>query len=553
MASSENSKVSDSSPMPKSEKMESRLIINVSPKLKINICKPLIPLKIALTLWFTASMGMTAYITLFFKQRGLTLEEISFMYLIGNLSQFVFNTACGVISDKIRRPICMTVLSMLIAGALASSFTFIPKVSETIEENQSFSSVNCGKTDYDQIGINRTCDISLQVISCEEMCSQACCKDASLDKLKLIDKFVNISESSFSNGSEYDFDWCMRGSKTVLFTNDTRTLCRVYQKTCAMACDGYETADADRKTRVLFLIAIAILFLTFDENVFRFLDILANYMSNAYDAEYGRQIFWSNIGALTGPSLVALIIQQASVSEEVANYESSLYFYAAVALLTIATVCTLNVSQSKPNQEMSKAAIKLFRNIDFLFFVSVLFVLGGTWGFLMSYHNLFLSDIGTPIYMMGLLDTFSGICGLPVLVSGKWLTDKIGHTNVFTLALLGYFFKCFGYSFLRTAWPVFFLELFMIFSYHLLWIGTMDFCAAIGPDGLKGTVIMLAGAVHFSLGRALGSFAGGLLMSGYGAPAAFQIIGAVNGVAFILYSIYNYFRKSRKIKKIDVS
>ncbi|CAL1278838.1 unnamed protein product [Larinioides sclopetarius] len=553
MASTENSKAPDSYPTPKSEKQDSRLVINISHKFIVSICKPLIPLKIALSLWFTASMGTTGYITLFFNQRGLTVEEISFMYLIANLSQFVFNTACGVISDKIRRPTYMTILSILIAGSLATYMTFIPKVSETIEENKSFGSLYCGKMDFAQVEINRTCDNSLQIIPCEDMCTQECCKDVSVNKLNLIDKFVNKSMSSFYNGSEYDFDWCFRESKTALFANSTHPVCGVYQKVCALTCSEYKSATADRNSRAIFFIAISILFFTFDENVFRFLDFLSNYMANTFEAEYGRQIFWSNIGALTGPSLVALIIQQASASEEMPNYESSLYFYAAVAVLTIAIVYTLNVSQGKATQEMSTAVMTLFGNVDFLFFIFILFVLGGTWGFLASFHNLFLADIGTPIYMMGLLDTFSGVCGLPVLVGGKWLTDKIGHSNIFTLALLGYFFKCFGYSFIRVAWPVFFLELIMIFSYHLLWIATMDYCAVIAPDGLKGTVIILAGTMHFSLGRAFGSFTGGLLMSAYGATAAFQIMGAVNGVTFLLYSIYQYLRRYRRKKKFDIS
>ncbi|GBM76897.1 hypothetical protein AVEN_153127-1 [Araneus ventricosus] len=553
MASTENSKMPDSSPTPKSMKTEYRLVINISHKWKISICKPLIPLKIALTLWYAASMGMAAYITLFFKQRGLTVEEISFMYLTAYLSQFVVNTACGVASDKIGRPAYMTVLSILITGSLTFCLTFIPKVGETVEENLSFSSLYCDKTDYARLQIHRTCDNIQQIMPCEEMCTQECCRDISLRKLNLIDKFANHSAFSFNNGSQYDLDWCFRDSKTVLFANDAQYLCGVYQKACTVTCSEYKSGAADRKSRVLFLIAIVVLLLTFDENTYRFLDILANCMANSFEAEYGKQIFWSNTGALIGPSLVALIIQQTSTSEEVLNYESSLYFYAAVALLTIATVCTLDVRKGKPAQEMSRAAIKLLKNVDFLFFVFILFVLGGTWGFLMNFHNLFLADIGTPIYMMGLLDTFAGICGLPVLVTGKWLTDKIGNTNIFNLALLGYFFKCFGYSFLRVAWPAFFLELLMAFSYHLLWVATIDFCTKIGPEDLRGTMVTLAGSVHFSLGRACGSFAGGLLMSAYGASAAFQVIGAANGVAFLLYSMFQFLRKTRRVKKLDIS
>ncbi|CAL1278840.1 unnamed protein product [Larinioides sclopetarius] len=553
MTSMENSKMADSSPTSKNIKMKSRLVINISHKLKISICKPLIPLKLALTLWYAASMGMASYFTLFFKQRGLTVEEISFMYLTAYIFQFVVNTACGVASDKIGRSTFITALSLLITGSVAFCLTFIPKVGERVEENQSYSSLYCDKTDYTRLKIHRNCDNIQQILTCEEMCTQECCRDISLRNLNLIDKFVNHSALSFSNDSQYDLNWCLRDSKIVLLANDAQSLCGIYLKACAVTCSEYKSSAADRESRILFLIAIVVLLLIFDENTYRFLDILTNDMTNSFEAEYGKQIFWSNTGALIGPSLVALIIQQASTSKEMPNYESSLYFYAAVALLTIATVCTLDVTKAKPAQEMSRAAIKLFKNVDFLFFIFILLVLGGTWGFLMNFHNLFQADIGTPVYMMGLIDTFSGVCGLPVLVAGKWLIHKIGNTNIFSLALLGYFFKCFGYSFLRVAWPTFFLELFMAFSYHLFWVATIDFCTKIGPEDLRGTMVTLAGSVHFSLGRACGSFAGGLLMSAYGASAAFQVIGAANGIAFLLYSTFQFLRKTQRVKKLDIS
>ncbi|KAF8771398.1 hypothetical protein HNY73_018823 [Argiope bruennichi] len=53
--------------------------------------------------------------------------------------------------------------------------------------------------------------------------------------------------------------------------------------------------------------------------------------------------------------------------------------------------------------------------------------------------------------------------------------------------------------------------------------------------------------------RACGSFTGGLLMSTYGATTAFQVIGAANGVAFLLYSTYQYLRRSQKLRRFDVS
>ncbi|GIY36165.1 MFS_1_like domain-containing protein [Caerostris extrusa] len=90
-------------------------------------------------------------------------------------------------------------------------------------------------------------------------------------------------------------------------------------------------------------------------------------------------------------------------------------------------------------------------------------------------------------------------------------------------------------------------------SFHLLWVAAMNFCVEISPEDLKGSVVIFAGTLHYSVGVAIGSLVGGLLMSAYGGSRAFQIIAAVDLVTAVLYSIYLLFRKSRNKKILVLS
>ncbi|GIY36164.1 MFS_1_like domain-containing protein [Caerostris extrusa] len=128
---------------------------------------------------------------------------------------------------------------------------------------------------------------------------------------------------------------------------------------------------------------------------------------------------------MAGPSLSALAIQMATYSDEKPNYAASLYLYASLCILTIFSICSLNVEKREPAKNMWKRSLILLKDIDFLFFAMLMLILGGTWGFQLNFKNVYMEELGTPTYLIGLLDTFSALCGLPALFAAKWLTSKI--------------------------------------------------------------------------------------------------------------------------------
>ncbi|GFV85896.1 MFS_1_like domain-containing protein [Trichonephila clavipes] len=415
-------------------------------------------------------------------------------------------------------------------------------MTEPVGKSQVFGELYYGESKSIEFGVNRTCEVLYSVKFSKNICYEN--RDSQCCEQSLMHKILQREKSGFTSGnisnSIYNLEWFLNVSKVIVLTTDNYSVCDIYWNlTCEKHCTGQEFTS-DRMIHVLLYTIIIILFLSFHEAVFRFLDILVMSLVKLHKADYGKQKAWPSIGNLVGPSLCALMIFMTTFCNEEINYTASLHLYIILCLLTAATVFVIDVSVEAPAKKMWKASIKLFKNADFLFFTLITFMLGATWGFRVSFKNVYLENLGTPAYIIGLIETFSNLYGLPVLFTSKWLINRMGNVKIFVLALLGYGLQCFGYSILQENWSAFLLELIHALSFQLFWVSAMNFCVEVSPDDLKGTVISFAGSIHFSAGRACGNIVGGLLMSAYGGRIAFQVIGVANILTALAYVIYLY-------------
>ncbi|KAK7068368.1 hypothetical protein SK128_017572 [Halocaridina rubra] len=97
---------------------------------------------------------------------------------------------------------------------------------------------------------------------------------------------------------------------------------------------------------------------------------------------------------------------------------------------------------------------------------------------------------------------------------------------------------------------VFPFELLEVFTYQLLWVAAITYCPELAPPGLLATMTGVVGAVHFSVGRGVGSFIGGQIIGKTDIASAFRIFGAIAiicGVLYILVHIF-YFKKKLIVK-----
>ncbi|GIY36167.1 MFS_1_like domain-containing protein [Caerostris extrusa] len=430
---------------------------------------------------------------------------------------------------------------------------FFYTINPIYDESKIFGALYCSKTNSFEFEINRTCE-TFSVEPCEEVCAKTndfhCCGHILAQQiLQNVTTNYTDAASILTNDSYYDFDWCLHDRKVVLVANDTGSLCDIYSNNaCSPSCESFAIVNKDRIMYVLLYIAIAILLCIAHENVFRCLDTVAMSMAKHHKADYGKQKLWCAIGSLVGPSLAALVVYITTFSNDQPNYESSLVLFVVLCVASLVFLPTVNLKRHEPAKKIWKATTVLFKNTDFLVFTFVLLVLGGTWGFQVNFKNVYLTSIGAPTYLVGVIDTFAALTGLPVLYTSKWLTNKIGNENIAVLSVLSYGIKCLGLSFLQTSWPAFLLELTSAINFYLFWVACMNFCTETSPEDLKSTVIAFAGSIHFSIGRALGSLGGGLLMSFYGGRIAFQVIAVVNIAVALFYGKYLHSKRIQKKK-----
>ena len=87
----------------------------------------------------------------------------------------------------------------------------------------------------------------------------------------------------------------------------------------------------------------------------------------------------------------------------------------------------------------------------------------------------------------------------------------------------------------RDPWLCLPLEALEAVTVHLMAVASSIYCSAAAPPGTLATLNGAVGSFHYSFGRGLGSFVGGILMARYGTRMTFQLFGIAAGIAGIVY------------------
>jgi len=154
---------------------------------------------------------------------------------------------------------------------------------------------------------------------------------------------------------------------------------------------------------------------------------------------------------------------------------------------------------------------------------------------------------------MGLTMTVGFGVSLPFLFVADTIVEKIGRPVIFTMSFFMYGVRLIGYSFITNPWMCFPFELLEVITFQLTWVAAVTYCHIIAPKGLLATMTGLIGATHYSIGRGVGAFLGGVVINKFGTPRGFQIFGCIAiGSGFLYIILHNLFLK-RKIEQVDTA
>lgn len=457
---------------------------------------------------------MGTFLLIFFKQRGLTLKELSIIYVLSPLVQFFGPTICGIIADKLGRSKPVLILNLFLTILIVVGMLMVPSMSVVSCEPQ-LVKLKCHPNEFGRLIAKTSCDVNtdiIELVSCNVTCpdnvTQYCSgQNLICEMLEGNEDFRNLSLSVHVNWAYKLKSKCYYNVTSMSHKNASYSWCNVPHKMyCRINCtmNAEENCNEQNENRYIYLILnmiLLILFFTVFSNTYRFLDVTAMCLVKEHKSDFGRERFFSIIGILIFSPLAGYIVDASTAEGELKNYDAVFYFFIGLIFLMLAVIYKLKVSIRPPGKNMWKKSIYLLKKFDNIAFIMVLFVLGSAWGFSKNLTSWYLEGMKAQGFLLGLISSVSALYGLPFLLTSNWWVKKIGATQIFILGLVGYVASGIGYSYLLDPWLALLVEVTSIFTYHLLWVAVIVHSHSIAPEGLTATVIATAGGVHYSLGK----------------------------------------------------
>ncbi|GBM23270.1 hypothetical protein AVEN_26006-1 [Araneus ventricosus] len=532
-------------------------IIRLCKDYKISINKPLIPLKVALFTYYGAGSFMPSFMTVLYKQRGVSLAELSTFTIIAPIFQFIGSALSGIVADKIGRSkpvlvtnlllVTMTVLCILLSPKIDRTNCRTPKIDLFCNDQQ--TRVLVAQTDYSlQEG-------RIDVRACQAKCSKndslncndptSVCRIFDGRDLSNISLSIYIDKSYNNNRTE---NKSVYNITALEFHKVNSSWCNSdHTKNCSASCEINSQIPQCRKESPNYLLLVYgglfILFLTTYSNVYRCMDVTAMFLSKEHNSDFGRERFFAISGNLLISPLAGYIAEVTSPVVGEKNYAGALYLFIGMTCFLFLVIYKLPVRVVSPGEQMWKKSLILLKNIDVVVFFIVIFVLGTSWNFTKYFLFWYLEEMHAPSLLIGLITSVSALYGLPFLLTSKWWVKKIGPKGIIILAFVAYIINSTGYSFLRNPWFALALEATGILNYYLLWVAVVVYSHDIAPEGLTSTIITISGAIHYSVGKASSGLTGGLIMNAFGGRVAFRFNALLCLACVVLYGFFIFFRK----------
>ena len=132
-----------------------------------------------------------------------------------------------------------------------------------------------------------------------------------------------------------------------------------------------------------------------------------------------------SVQAIISP-LVGLMMDKITQLTGTTNYLAP--FLISDLLLGIGVICLCFVSQDigiPKNQDTWKGVKIIFRNVNTIMFIFIMFVCGTMFGFVETFLFVFLKeDLAAPIYLLGLTITTGALVSIPFLHYSDYIVDR---------------------------------------------------------------------------------------------------------------------------------
>lgn len=269
------------------------------------------------------------------------------------------------------------------------------------------------------------------------------------------------------------------------------------------------------------------------------LDALILTGTNDFYGAYGRTHLWSAIGLASISPLAGVLIDLFSTDATTTNYLPAVCIY---DLLVMCTCCGLFFLPLKMSHKMvsvdtigyQKQCSKVC-TLEIIILMFLVLILGTEWGIMETYLHWYYTEIGCTKLILGITQSLAFCCSLPFLIISKNMVQDIGRTNIIVFAFLFYAIRYSGVSFVHNPWWILPFEAMETFTLSVMWIGVVAFGQNIISPKSRLAMQYSLNIMHFCIGRGVGSFLGGILLTKFSRKQTFLGIATFSTIFGLLY------------------
>ncbi|XP_055331684.1 major facilitator superfamily domain-containing protein 6-like [Paramacrobiotus metropolitanus] len=554
-------------------------------KRRLRVNRSLIPLKVLLFLMFGAMTALYPFMTLHMRSVGLTLTEIAFIYAILPFVSCIGPPVCGWLADRIGNyrlvfvgcVIINVITHMLIWFGVPSS---APRSIIVANVTQFRSDFDCSQPAAFAVGLglNETCSAKYKItenLVFFTKCTTTCLPDAlpelcfqhadnttdctlynsfgvlELRNGSLFNASGALQFKSFTTtkGKQVNNILCKLSNPSAMRTQQCKVFCTT-QANLSISCLSEIPASRRRETIALyitfrFLAGIAMSALS------PMLDALAYQMAKEHHGDLGFNRMFTLIGMALTPPISGLLVDIATRESGYENYSPAFYIFGSLLTVSAVIAYFMSLKVKMPQEHIIRYVSTILKNPKVSIFVLMMLFTGMMWGFLENYLFVFMKQIGSPQWLLGMTNTVSALSALPVVALSTYIIRALGHTKIVMMCCVLYGIRFLCYSFTYDPFLILPVEILEAFTTSLLWVVTSVYCGKIAPDYVATLQGIVMGA-HGAIGRGTGSLIGGIMFDYLKPRLTYRIWAgacvALGGFYAVLH--YTWLRRIRHTKPV---
>ncbi|XP_064644661.1 major facilitator superfamily domain-containing protein 6-like [Lineus longissimus] len=263
-------------------------------------------------------------------------------------------------------------------------------------------------------------------------------------------------------------------------------------------------------------------------------------------SKYGHQRAWGAVGFGFSAFVVGLLLSYSRQHVKICGLllvfsDYMIVFYVFVGGMTVAFLCGCSMDYKCQPEESERENVvleedigehstgevfRLFMSIHYASWLSTSYFMGVCNGVIWGFLYWHLENLGATQLLLGVVSISTYACEFTMFFFVDKLIKPFGYIGTLYLALICYAIRFTIYAVIKNPWLVIPAELLQGLTFSSVWTSLTRYSCSAVPRASLATVQGILHGVYWGLGAGSGHLAGGLFIDNFGAEATFFTLAA---------------------------